>query len=140
MIEAKVQVVNLRELRSGLRAADAALPRELKKAFDEIGDIIVDEAEDLMEQEFVLPAAERTGKLKDSLRSRSTQKEGRVLSGFKRVPYAGWWEFGGSSKSPRGGIRPRREAGRAMYPALVSKRDEVRAEAVKVLERFKRRI
>jgi Bacteriophage HK97-gp10, putative tail-component len=82
-----VHVEGLKEFRAALRDADRVLGIELRKALNEAGDIIVRDVQPDLPR--------RTGRLAVSLKAQSTQREGRVVLGSARVPYAGWIEFGG---------------------------------------------
>lgn len=119
-----IVVVGLREFQAELRRADALLPRELKRAFDEIGRVIlVPEITRRMRETLVDKS--RT-KLLNTVRAVSQQREGRIIEGKAATPYAGWWEFGGSTKRRIGGVnREFVSSGRTLYPALDAKREEI---------------
>lgn len=76
-----------------------------------------------------------TGKLEGTLRARSTQREGRVILGNASTPYAGWWEFGGDTHSPRGGVvRAHEPEGRTMYPAVDAATPQIIVEMETVVD------
>lgn len=125
-----IHVTGLREFRRDLRLAEASLPKELKRAFDEIGrEILIPEI--LVRFDAALSdkprnRARRSGKLRSSIRAVSKQEEGRILEGKAASPYAGWWEFGGSTKRRDGGVLRRiLPEGRSLYPALEAKQAEI---------------
>lgn len=115
---AAIQIVGLKEFVRDVRRADAGLPKELRLLMNRVGQEIL---EPEIERRMVSLIKKSQGHgLVPSVRSRSTQREGRVMAGFARsVEYAGWWEFGGSTHSPRGNtMRERVPGGRTMYPTL----------------------
>jgi hypothetical protein len=129
----KIQILGMREFRRALKAADAQLPRELRRVFNTAARAVVEEAVPRM--------PERSGNLKRSVRARSTSNEGRVVSGTPgRVPYAGWIEFGGRRRG-RGNsyaVRDVVREGRYLYPAFVRRQLEVlqaMEEALRNLQR-----
>lgn len=127
-----IQVDGLNDLQKRLRTADAMLPRQLKRLFDEVAnELIVPEANRLVQRYLSTKPANvrrRKGTLEGSVRGRSQQREGRVVFGIGRSNnYAPWWEFGGSTKAPKGGQRQFYAAGRTLYPALRAKRADVQA-------------
>lgn len=128
-----IQVDGLNAFQRRLKAADAALPRELKRLFDEVANqIIVPEANSRVARYLSTKpenVRRRKGTLEGSVRGRSQQREGRVILGIGRSNnYAPWWEFGGSTKTSRGGgNRLVYKAGRTLYPALSARRDDVQA-------------
>lgn len=118
-----INVLGLKELRKALRSIDKEKAKELRRAFNEVGEIIVDEARTRV------PV--RSGALRDSIRAVSTQREGRVLMGYEaRVPYAGWIDFGGT----RG--RPYVKGGRVLFPSFDDNTRAVERRLEKVLDRL----
>lgn len=115
-----VQVEGLGEFRKALRDADRALGTALRKGLNEAGDVIVhDVRPDL---------PHKTGRLAASLRAQSTQREGRVVLGSARVPYAGFVEFGGRivQHSQRRIIeRPFVPQGRWLFPSAAKNRARI---------------
>lgn len=132
-----VQVEGIREFQAALRRADRTLPRELKASMDVIGrEILVPEIQDRMKATL---RGTGTGKLLGSVRAVSQQRAGIIKEGTARVPYAGWWEFGGHTKSPRGDTsREFIRRGRTLYPALDAKEAEISFAMEAVLERMRR--
>jgi len=133
-----VAVTGLNEFLRDLRAADSALPKEVRSLLNEIGQGIM-EPEIERRMSALIKNSKGNGLLA-SVRSRSTQREGRVLAGYgSRVPHAGWWEFGGTTRSPRGNtFRERVPGGRTMYPALADKENEIQRAAEEALNRLVR--
>lgn len=112
-----ISVLGLKEFRRELRAADAQLPRELRKVFNVASTVVRTDA--------AARVPKRSGALAGSIRARSTQSEGRVVMGKARVPYAGFIEFGGRVGKGRTGKgtgsvrRPFVPGGRYLYPAFL---------------------
>lgn len=115
-----VRVEGLKDFQKALRDADRALGPELRKGLNEAGEIIVSD---------VRPDLPRhSGQLAASLRARSTQREGRVVLGSARVPYAGWIEFGGrivQHNRRRVIERPFIPGGRWLFPSAERNRDKI---------------
>lgn len=128
----RVEASGLREFRKALRAADAQLPRELRKALNGIGQAIVNEA--------VPKMPKKSGKLRASVRARSTQTEGRVIVGKANVPYAGFIEFGGAVGRNRSVKRTFVKEGRYLYPAYQRRLPEVRRLTEQVVNELAQRI
>lgn len=124
-----VRVEGMREFRKALRAADHDLPKQLRKELNGVAEQVADEA--------ARRVPVRSGELRDSIRARSTQSEGRVVMGWARVPYAGWIEFGGTI-APRGAAltRPFRREGRYLFPVADEMESRIRRDSAKVLERI----
>lgn len=142
-----IEVIGIKEFQAALREADAALPRELKRGMDVIGrEILLPAIIDRMEGQFVLSRGEkkkshnaRDGSLLKSLRAVSEQRAGVIKEGNARVPYAGWWEFGGTTHSSRGDTsREFIKEGRSVYPALDAKTEEIELEMNHLLARLAR--
>lgn len=125
----KLKVEGMWEFRKALRAVDTELPKQLRKGFNEVAELVANEAADRV------PV--RSGALRDSIRPRSTQSEGRVVMGRASVPYAGWIDFGGTI-SPRGAPMTRdfRRNGRYLFVAADDLAPRIRKETVDVLNRF----
>lgn len=136
-----IKVKGLVEFQRALREADKALPRELKRAMDTIATkILLPLILAKMEAEFVLPLGDkkdhrhRSGKLRASVRAVSQQRAGIVKEGVAATPYAGWWEFGGSTHSSRG-MTERKfvHEGRTLYPSLYESTPAIALEMDRVL-------
>lgn len=125
----KLKVEGMWEFRKALRSVDKELPRQLRKGFNEVAELVADEAASRV------PV--RSGALRDSIRPRSTQSEGRVVMGRSTVPYAGWIDFGGTI-APRGTDMTRdfRRNGRYLFVAADDLAPRVRKETQAVLNRF----
>jgi hypothetical protein len=69
-----------------------------------------------------LPVSERQhvqarGALKGSVRASAYRSGAAVRMGSKRVPWAGWMEFGGTRKRPHPSTREYRSSGYYLFPA-----------------------
>lgn len=117
-----IEVIGLREFRTKIAACSRRQPGLVRKGNNAIGAVIVDEAQRRFPQELSSDprnVERRTGRLEASVRTLSTAREGRVVEGSpKRIPYAGWWEFGGPKrKSSRPPNRAMVKDGRVLFPA-----------------------
>lgn len=141
-----MRVEGLNDLQRTLRQADAQLPRELRQGLNEVAEIVAAEARRRVP---VSTGADRKkkghsrGHLRDQIRPRSTQRQGRVQMGARvRGAYAGWIEFGGNKKNKGGrpSSRPFYRMGRYLYPSYLRRRSEVTAKAEEVIARLARRL
>lgn len=134
----EVQITGLTELRAALKAADAKLPSELRKAMNVITDeIVAPSVIHMMVEQFLTPRDERKGLLQRAVKGSSTSKFGQVKEGSNSVPYAGWWEYGGSTGTSRGtGDREYLKEGRALYPAVVKNAPEIYLAMDHVIEQL----
>lgn len=126
-MNAQIRVDGLAEFQRAVRYADRAYAVELRKGLNESAEIVAKAAAPRV--------ASLTGRLRASLKPRSTQREGRVVMGSNTVPYAGWWEFGGAVGINKSVVRDRVPQGRALYPAFVEQRAQVERVAERVLNR-----
>lgn len=141
----KIELSGLRELQARLREADAALPREIRLGLNEIVNVIMlPRIREKMEREFVLPIGKkkpsgkfRSGKLAQRTRGTSQQRLGQITEGSAAQPYAGWWEFGGTTHSSRGFTdRTFIHEGRTLYPTLAEATPEIRLAATAMMDRL----
>lgn len=101
--------------------------------------MIADETRERMDSQFVTPRADRSGRLLASVRAKGSPTEINVTIGGPDVRYAGWWEFGGDTNSPRGNTqREFIKSGRSLYPAAAYKREEIDALMQAVMEKIER--
>ena len=133
-----IKVIGLRDFQLRIRKAEEYKPALMREGLNEVGQIIVETAVPMMESKFVTDPARRTGALERSVKARSTTREGRVVAGTPvRVPYAGWWEFGGSTKRKAGGMdRHFFKRGRSLYPALDKQAEAIYKALDAVLNRL----
>lgn len=141
----KIEMTGLRELQARLREADRALPREIRLGLNEIVNVIMLPAiHAKMQAQFVLPLGKkkpggkaRSGKLASRTRGTSQQRLGQITEGSAAQPYAGWWEFGGTTHSSRGMTqRTFIHEGRTLYPTLAEKTPEIKLAAVAMMDRL----
>lgn len=89
MAKPTVVIEGLDENLRALRETSKDLQNQLKRSYVQAGDMIADEAQRRVPT--------KSGRLRKSVKSRPTLREGRVKMGTpSRVPYAGWIEFGGT--------------------------------------------
>lgn len=134
---AGIQVIGLRAFRTRVAACSRRQPNLMRLGLNAVGQTVVLEAQSRFPDALSddpYNVARRTGRLEGSLRARSTAREGRVVEGTEtRIPYAGWWEFGGPTRrSNRPPNRPFVKEGRVLYPAAKSPR--VQEEIIRDME------
>lgn len=121
-MEQRIQVIGLRDLQKELkRLSDTGeWTSELREANKSGAEIVAARARSL--------APVRTGRLRDSIRAKASQRDASVAGGGARVPYFGWIDFGGTIrlKHRRRVIkRPFIKEGRILYRALSQEREQV---------------
>lgn len=88
-----IVIEGLREFQRDLKALSQELSKEMRSGLKEVGQIVADEAQSRV------PV--RSGALKASIKPSATQTQAQVKMGTpKRVPYAGWMDFGGTILFP----------------------------------------
>lgn len=121
MDELKIHVGGLAQLARGLKAVDAAAPKELRLRLNAAANILVDAAKPK------IPSV--TGAARKSLKAMSTRTSARVSAGGDRARYYPWVDFGGEGRIPgRPSKREFLKEGRYIYPTLRLKRPEIEAE------------
>lgn len=105
-----IKITGLAEFNRNLRKLDAELPKALRLAHNEAGQLIVDYAKPRVPR--------KTGRAAGTLKVRSTRTETRVQGGSKRVSYYPWLDFGGRTGPKRSVHRPFIKQGRYLYPSL----------------------
>ena len=83
-----------------------------------------------------------TGRLRGTIRARGSAQGAQIAMGTARTPYASWWEFGGSTRSPIWG-RGRRavvKGGRTVYPAIAESTDDIGDAVRSVLRLMRERV
>lgn len=117
MAREAITVDGLRELQAALRAADAALPRQLRVALNSASEVVIDYARPRVPR--------RSGAAAASLKVRSSQREARIAAGGRKAPYYPWLDFGGAVGPSKGVKRPFIKAGRFVYPGVSANRDKI---------------
>lgn len=120
MGDLKIEVGGLAELNRGLRALDKDAPKQLRLAFNEAAELLVDKTRP------TIPT--RTGAARASMKARSTRTSARVAVGGKRAGYFPWLDFGGEGRvKGRPAHRPFLKEGRYVYPTLRRIRPDIEA-------------
>lgn len=117
MARAYVEVTGLRELRAQLKAADAALPKQIRVALNSASELVIDYARPRVPQ--------RSGRARGSLKVRSSQTQARIAAGGRTAPYYPWLDFGGKVGRGKSVDRPFYTEGRYIYPGLRQNRDHI---------------
>jgi hypothetical protein len=149
-----MRVEGLKEVQSALRQLPAGVRKELQGGLRQVGEVVTSAARPEI--------AVRSGRLVGSLKAVATARHLRVQLGTAtRVPYAGWWEFGGTivhhgqNHSHGGGAagktrvatggavrsfgkhlihRPFVRSGRTIYPAYLRTRPGIETRMHKVID------
>lgn len=149
---AGVKVIGLKELTARLAQAATYEPQLVRDQLAPIAQAIVDEVIPEMKSSFVSDPSRRDGALEDSLRASTTVgkrgasasiKEGSKGSGDgdHKVPYAGWFEFGGPrAKSHRPPNRTFVKNGRFLFPTVKKRRAEIQAAVEAALQELAKMI
>lgn len=120
---------------AALHAAEAELGPMILAAHTEASSLIAGETRRRMRAEYVSEST--TGKLAASVQPKATERTIAVTVGNRKTPYAGWWEFGGSTKSPIGNTnRTIERGGRALFPAAAALREPIYAMLDRVSDRI----
>lgn len=128
MAQVGIRVQGLNDFVRLLREVDKELPKEVRKGFNQVAEVVATDAR--------ARVPVRSGALRASIRVSSTQREARITMGSAKVPYAGWMEFGGTLAHPKRGTEQRRpivRRGRYLYGSYFAHRDLVGRKAEEVL-------
>jgi hypothetical protein len=117
-VEIKIGVQGLAQLSRGLKAIDAAAPKELRAALNSAAQLLIDETRP------TIPAV--SGAARRSMVARSTRTAARVAVGGKKAPWFPWLDFGGQGRvAGRPAPRPFLKDGRYVYPTLARIRPKI---------------
>lgn len=119
---APIRIEGLAEFQRRLRAMDRDLPKALRLAQNEAGQLVVDVAKPRVPQ--------RSGAAAASIRVASTRTETRVRGGGAKVPYYAWLDFGGSVGRGKATKRAFYKSGRYLWAAFAELNQEGRIQAV----------
>lgn len=122
---APIKIVGLKEFSRNLRKLDNDLPKAMRLALNEAGEIIVKWAQPRVPR--------KSGKAAGSIKSKSTRTMARVTGYGAKVPYGAWLDFGGSVGRQDSVKRPFIKEGRYIYPGLDANRDEINRVLVDAL-------
>lgn len=114
-----IRVRGLAELRRSLKAVEDGAQKAMRGALNEAAEVVV---------EHTLPwIPRRTGRLRSSLKKRSTQTSARVSLGGARAPYGPWMDFGGRRVGRGGGVAQRRfiRQGRFAWRTVGHRSDQI---------------
>ncbi len=117
MAETRIDVVGQRDLQRELRALDATLPRELRKANLEAAEVVAEATR----QSF----ASRPGvapKVAPSVKALAQQRNASVRIGGAKYPYAMGSTFGSTRYKQ---FPPTKQGGYSLFPQIKEKRAEV---------------
>lgn len=120
-----IAIEGLAEAARSLRKLDSDLPKGLRLAQNEAGQLIVDHAKPQVPKD--------SGRAASTIKAKSTRTEGRVVGGSARYPYYPWLDFGGAVGKGDTVRRPYYSEGRYLYPALAAKREDVQDALLRAL-------
>lgn len=120
MSESSIQIEGLATFNRHLRQMDSRLPKALKDAMTDAGELVVRKARPLVPT--------RSGRAAKSIRVASTRTMVRVRAGGKKAPYFPWLDFGGRVGRKKATKRRFLKEGRFLYPAYFKLRDSGRIQ------------
>lgn len=120
-----IKIVGLKEFSRNLRKMDSDLPKGLRLANNEAGQIVVEWAKSHIPK--------RSGKAAGSIKAKSTRTMARVTAYGSKVPYGPWLDFGGAVGRNNSVKRPFLKEGRYIYPGLTENYEEIHEVLVKAL-------
>lgn len=112
-----IKITGLKEFSRALRKMDNDLPKGLRLALNEAGEIVVEWARPRVPR--------RSGKAAGSIKAKSTRTMARVSGYGAKVPYGPWLDFGGSVGRRNSVKRPYISEGRYIYPGYAENFDEI---------------
>lgn len=107
-----IKIDGLAQFSRNLRKLDNDLPKALRIAHNEAGELIVNYARPRVPKD--------SGKAAGTVKAKSTRTEGRVTGGSARYPYYAWLDFGGRVGKNKSVSRPFYKSGRYLYAGLSS--------------------
>lgn len=116
MIE-PIKVDGLAQFSRNLKKLDSDLPKGLRIAHNEAGQLIVNYARPKVPKD--------SGKAAGTVKAKSTRTEGRVSGGSARYPYYAWLDFGGRVGKNKSVSRPYIKSGRYLYAGLSNQFGEI---------------
>lgn len=120
-----IKIKGLAEFSRNLRKLDNELPKALRVAANEAGELVLGYAKPK-----VPTGAQRGGHAASSIRTKSTRTSARVTAGGARYPYYAWLDFGGRVGRKRATRRPFKRTGRYLFVGYVQNQDRIRAALV----------
>jgi len=114
----QIRIEGIAEFQRALRQVDKDLPKQVRIILNQAVTLVID---------WALPRIPtRSGRARQSVKARSSQREARAVIGGKRAPYMPWLDFGGEGKvKGRPAPRPFIKRGRYLYQGLEHTQDDV---------------
>lgn len=109
-----IKIEGLKEFQRALKQMDGESQKRLRVELNKIAETVATGASRRVPR--------RTGRAAASYRAQSSQREGRVIAGGKKVPYVGWLEFGGRIGRDTATRRPFVQSGRYLWPTVSANR------------------
>jgi len=120
-----IKIEGLAAFSRNLRKLDSDLPKGLRLASNEAGQIVVNWAQPKV------PVL--TGTAAGTMKTKSTRTSARVSAGSKKAPYYAWLDFGGRVGRQDSVERPFIKGGRYMYPGYAVNKDKVQRTLLEAL-------
>lgn len=112
-----IRITGLAEFNRNLRKLDKNLPKALRLALNEAGEIVVESAKPQVPSD--------SGAAAGTVKAKSTRTSARVTGGSAKVPYYPWLDFGGRVGKHKSVQRPFISSGRYIYPGYTSNVDKI---------------
>ena len=123
-----IKIEGLVDFQAAIRRAEDGLQKQLRVVFNEAAEIVVGSGRPFIPR--------RSGRLANTFRASSGQRNATVTLGTASTPYAGWIEFGGRVGRNQSVRRPFVPGGRSMYPAVKREEAEILAVMAEGLNRL----
>lgn len=123
-----IKVAGLAEFSRNLRRLDSDLPKGLRLAGNQAGQLVVDWAVPR-----VPTGPGKGGHAASSIKTKSTRTEARVSGGGKRYAYYPWLDFGGRVGRRRSVKRPFMRSGRYIFEGYAQRYADVQGALLKAL-------
>lgn len=112
-----IKIDGLAQFSRNLKKLDNDLPKALRLANNEAGQLIVNYAKPKVPKD--------SGKAASTVKAKSTRTEGRVTGGSAKYPYYPWLDFGGRVGRRKSVSRPYLKSGRYLYAGLSAEFGEI---------------
>jgi hypothetical protein len=118
-----IKINGLAQFSKDLRKLDGDLPKALRLAANEAGELVLSYAKPR-----VRTGPQKGGHAASSLRAKSTRTSARVTAGGARYPYYAWLDFGGRVGRKKATRRPFKKAGRYLFVGYLENKPRIARE------------
>ena len=123
-----IKINGLAQFSKDLRKLDNDLPKALRLAANEAGDLVLTYAKPK-----VTTGPQKGGHVTSSMKAKSTRTSARVSAGSARYPYFGFLDFGGRVGRHKATRRPFKKRGRYLFVGYLENKDHIRDGLVDAL-------